>query len=174
MIYLDNAATTKIDEDALKTYNEYASKLFFNPSGIYKPSVDIKNDIEEARKNILSKLGATKGNLYFTSSATEANNLAIFGSIRSTFKKFVFSMADHPSVYNVALELKNRGYDVEFCPLQSNGQIDYDILEQILDENTNFISIIHVSNETGAINDLKRINEIRQKKCPLIVYKSVP
>lgn len=170
MIYLDNAATTRISQNALKTYNEYAYEKYFNPSSVYKASVDVKSDIERARQTIKLALGVTKGNLVFTSSATEANNLAIFGAQRSNFKKFVFSNGEHPSVYNVAQELKNRGYDVEFCPLQENGQIDYNKLEDILDENTNFISIMHVSNETGAINDLKRINEIRKMKCPNAIF----
>ena len=166
MIYLDNAATTPIPLNALKTYNFYASEQFFNPSGIYNVAVKVKNDIQSAKETILNSLKTFKGNIIFTSSATEANNLAIFGSLKSNFKKIVLSMADHPSVYNVGLELENKGYNVEFCPLQKNGQIDYEVLEQILDENTSLISIIHVCNETGAINDLKRINDLRNKKCP--------
>ena len=170
MIYLDNAATTQISKKALETYNKYAYEHFYNPSSIYRPSVNIKNDIESTRKLILSSLGAIKGDVYFTSSATEANNLALFGCLKSNFKKIVLSSAEHPSIYNVGLELKNRGFEVEYCPLQDNGQIDYNALEEILDENTNLISIIHVCNETGAINDLKRINEIRKKKCPNAIF----
>ncbi len=165
MIYLDNAATTKPSKQCIETYNKYTEE-FYNPSGIYMPSIKVKNDIQSARQTIQKALGATTGNIIFTSSATEANNLAVFGSMRSNFKKFVFTMADHPSTYNIGVELKNRGYDVEFCPLTQDGQIDYNALEQILDDKTSFISVIHVSNETGAINDLKRINELRIKKCP--------
>lgn len=170
MIYLDNAATTRISKTALKTYNKYADELFFNPSGIYDASVNVRCDIDNARDTILKALGTTKGTLYFTSSATEANNLAIFGCLKSTFKKIVFSAADHPSVYNVGQELINRGFDVEYCPLQPNGQVDYNILEQILDENTSLISIVHISNETGAINNLKKIDEIRKRKCPKAIF----
>ena len=170
MIYLDNAATTQISKEALITYNKYAEEIFYNPSAIYSLGVQTKSNINEARKTIKHALGTNDGNIIFTSSATEANNLAIFGTLRSNFKKAVFSMGDHPSSYNVALELEKRGVKVEFCPLQNNGQIDYEILEQIVDERTDLISIIHVSNETGAINDLKKINEIRQKKCPNAIF----
>ncbi len=170
MIYLDNAATTPISVNALKTYDLYAREQFFNPSGIYDVAVKVKNDIESAKETILNALKTSGGDVVFTSSATEANNLAIFGSLRSNFKKIVFSMADHPSIYNVGLELENRGYKIEFCPLQQNGQIDYKALEDILDEDTSLISIIHVCNETGAINDLKRINELRKKKCPKAIF----
>lgn len=166
MIYLDNAATTPMSKKALDVYNLYASEQFYNPSGIYDVAVAVKNDIEEAKETIKHALHTLNGNIIFTSSATEANNLAIFGCLKSNFKKIVLSKAEHPSVYNIGIELQNRGFNVEFCPLQSNGQIDYEALEEILDENTNLISIMHISNETGAINDLKKINEIRKRKCP--------
>lgn len=171
MIYLDNAATTPMCENAVKTYGEFAEKEFFNPSAIYKTGVLVHSKIDDARKVIANALGSDDpSTIIFTSSATESNNLAVFGSIRSNFRKLVFSQADHPSTYAVATELKNRGFEVVFCPLQQSGEIDYDALEKILDERTDFISFIHVSNETGAINDLHRINEIRKRKCPNSIF----
>ncbi len=170
MIYLDNAATTKALPEVISEYSKYAGELYFNPSAIYHEGVSVKACIEDARTVILKALGTHNGNVVFTSSATESNNLAIFGSYRSNFKKVIFSIEEHPSVYNVALELKNRGVNVDFCPLSQNGQVDYDKLEQMLDEDVGFISIMHVSNETGAINDLKRIYDIKMKKCPKAIF----
>lgn len=170
MIYLDNAATTKALPEVIKEYSKYAGELYFNPSAIYHEGVSVKSCIEEARSTILKALGTNNGNIIFTSSATESNNLAIFGSYRSNFKKVIFSIEEHPSVYNVALELKNRGINVDFCPLSTNGQVDYEKLEQMLDEDVGFISIMHVSNETGAINDLKRIYDIKMRKCPKAIF----
>ena len=170
MIYLDNAATTKISNNALKIYNKYAEELFYNPSAIYACGVKVKQDIESARQTILKALGGEFDNFVFTSSATESNNLAILGSVRSNFKKVILSKADHPSTYNVGLELEKRGISVDYCPLMPNGEIDYDALESMLDENVSLISVIHVSNETGAINDLKRINELRNKYCKNAIF----
>lgn len=170
MIYLDNAATTKALPEVIKEYSKYAGELYFNPSAIYHEGVSVKACIEDARSTILKALGTNNGNIIFTSSATESNNLAIFGSYRSNFKKVIFSIEEHPSVYNVALELKNRGINVDFCPLSTNGQVDYEKLEQMLDEDVGFISIMHVSNETGAINDLKRIYDIKMRKCPKAIF----
>ena len=170
MIYLDNAATTKALPEVIKEYSKYAGELYFNPSAIYHEGVSVKACIEDARSTILKALGTNNGNIIFTSSATESNNLAIFGSYRSNFKKVIFSIEEHPSVYNVALELKNRGINVDFCPLSTNGQVDYEKLEQMLDEDVGFISIMHVSNETGAINDLKRIYDIKMRKCPIAIF----
>ena len=170
MIYLDNAATTKALPEVIKEYSKYAGELYFNPSAIYHEGVSVKACIEDAKSTILKALGTNNGNIIFTSSATESNNLAIFGSYRSNFKKVIFSIEEHPSVYNVALELKNRGINVDFCPLSTNGQVDYEKLEQMLDEDVGFISIMHVSNETGAINDLKRIYDIKMRKCPKAIF----
>lgn len=171
MIYLDNAATTPISSQALKIYNDYALMDFYNPSAKYSKAINISEKISVAKKTILKSLGGSENsNLIFTSSATESNNLAIFGALRKNFRKLVFSSSEHASVKNVAQELTSRGYEVEFVPLQDNGEINYDILEQILDDKTDFVSIIHVSNETGAINDLKRIYEIKQKKCPNAIF----
>ena len=170
MIYLDNSATTKTLPSVTKEYCKYSEELFFNPSAIYREGALIKEKIDEVKTNILKMLGTTNGNIIFTSSATESNNLAIFGAIRSNTKKVIFSYAEHPSVYNIALSLKDRGIEVDFCPLSQNGQVDYEKLEQMLDEDVGLLSIIHISNETGAINDLKRISEIKQKKCPKAIF----
>ena len=170
MIYLDNASTTQMSTKALEVYKKYAIDDFYNPSAVYDKAVKINNDIHSAKEKVKSVLGAPYGEVIFTSTATEANNLAIFGCLKSNFKKVVLSSAEHASVYNVGKKLEERGINVEYCPLQQNGEIDYNELEKILDENTNLISIIHVSNETGAINDLKKINEIRNRKCKNAIF----
>ena len=170
MIYLDNASTTQMSTKALEVYKKYAIDDFYNPSAVYDKAVKINNDIHSAKEKVKSVLGAPYGEVIFTSTATEANNLAIFGCLKSNFKKVVLSSAEHASVYNVGKKLEERGINVEYCPLQQNGEIDYNELEKILDQNTNLISIIHVSNETGAINDLKKINEIRNRKCKNAIF----
>ena len=98
--------------------------------------------------------------------------MAIRGAYRKNFGKMIFSMGEHPSVYNTAQELKKLGANVEFVNLQPNGQVNYTELENMLDDNVSFISIIHVSNETGAINDLKRISELKNKYCPKAIFHS--
>ena len=173
MIYLDNAATTKLCENSGKVLIDYACNNFFNPSAIYKDAVNVKKDIDSARETIAKALGTTfVDNIIFTGSATEANNLAIMGAYRKNFGKMIFSIAEHPSVYNVAQNLKLLGANVEFINLQPNGEIDYTDLEEKLDESVSFISIMHVCNETGAINDLKKISELKNKYCPKAIFHS--
>lgn len=163
MIYLDNAATTSMLEKGVEVYKEYACHAFFNPSATYKKAIDVSKELDKARKNILDKLGARNGNIIFTSGATESNNLAIMGSKRNGKWEYVFTIGEHPSVYNTAKELEAQGHVVHFVGLQKNGQVDYEKLESLLNDRTRLISIIHVSNETGAINDIEKINNMRNK-----------
>lgn len=167
MIFLDNASTTKLSNKAVKNLIKYSTEKFFNPSAVYSAGIENYNDITSVKELICEKLNVKfRDNIIFTGSATEASNLAISGSYKNSFKKVVISKGEHPSVFNVAQSLKLKGVEVAFVNLQKNGEIDYEHLESLLDNDVNLISIIHVSNETGAINDLSRICKIKNKKCP--------
>ena len=158
MIYLDNASTTKIYEEVNKKILELNEKYYFNPSALYKSAIDTKNLLEQARAELAKNLGTSAEHILFTSGATEANNLAIFGMI--TGKKeaeYIFSNGEHPSVYNIANQLKIQSKIVKFINLNKNGTINIEELKNVISANTHMVSIIHVSNETGAINDLKSI-----------------
>lgn len=172
MVYLDNAATTKPSSECLKIYNEINAERYFNPSASYSISFNLFKEINDIRCNFIKYLNgnATADKFIFTSGATESNNIAIFGSCLNKQKKYLFSIGEHPSVYNCACELKNKGYIVEFIPLQNNGQIDYEKFESMCDENVCFVSTMLVNNETGAVNDLKRIRTIIDKKTRNCVF----
>ncbi len=164
MIFLDNASTTKIKDEIISEI-EKSCQLFFNPSAVYSKSLETKNLVINAKEKICKALGTTfNDNLIATGSATEANNLAIFGSARKTSAQYIFSKGEHPSVHNCALELKNRGYNVVFVGLNQNGEVDLDELGKLLNNETCFVSIMHVSNETGAINDIQKIVKLVKSK----------
>lgn len=166
MIYLDNAATTKMFESSADVYREYACCNFFNPSAGYSKAREVFHQLNKVRNKIKDVLGAKGGDVIFTGGATESNNLAIMGSKRNGKWEYVFSMGEHPSVYNCARELSEQGHIVHFISLNKNGEIDYNELESKLNEKTRLISVMHVSNETGAINDLAKINKLRKKLSP--------
>ena len=159
MIYLDNAATTKMDSLASKILIKYNEEEYYNPSAMYKQGNALHKEIEGAKVR-LSKLLGGNGKIIFTSGATEANNLAIFGSANFKQKKYLFSMGEHPSVYNTAIALKNNGYKVEFIPLNEAGEIDLKAFREMLDSDVCFVSTMYVNNETGAVNNLKEIRNI--------------
>ncbi|MBO5394995.1 MAG: cysteine desulfurase [Clostridia bacterium] len=157
MIYLDNAATTFMFEKAVDIYKKYACQSFFNPSAGYREAIDIARQLQDARLRLLEKMSATRGNIIFTSGATESNNLAIMGSKRNGKWEYIFSVGEHPSVYNTAKELEAQGHKVYFVGLDSKGHVDYAQLASLLSDKTRLVSVMHVSNETGAENDIQKI-----------------
>lgn len=173
MIYLDNAATTKMYEQLVDVYKEYGCDKFFNPSSLYKKSLEIALDIRKAKAELLKFFGSGADEIIFTGSATESNNLAIRGAIKKN-SKLVISAGEHPSVYNTAMALKNSGVECEIIPLQKNGLIDEQKLYDYVSNNKDvgLVSVIHVSNETGAINNIKELAYNIKKINPSVLFHS--
>lgn len=156
-MFFDNASTTKIDDNIMRSLNKINDDFFYNPGGLYRKGRKSKDFLNNARVDLLKNLNADKGNIIFCGSATECNNLAILGFVKKNTKKILISMGEHPSVYNVGLELKNRGVNVEFIPLNKEGTVDFDKFTEMMTEDVDVVSIMHVSNETGAINDIAKL-----------------
>ena len=172
MIYLDNSATTPIRAEVADLVCEYSKVNFYNPSSVYSVALKVKRDIADCKARLLSLLNANKqDNIVFTASATEANNLALIGAARKN-KKVLLSSGEHPSVFETAKYLQNLGFDVDFVALGKDGTVDLSDLERKMDSSVGLVSIIHVSNETGAINDLKEIGKIIKRKNPSCVFHS--
>ncbi len=173
MIFFDNASTTKPDEVALSIFEKTNIDAFYNASSLYKVGVQNKKKLEQIKHNTLSLLNANlHDNFIFTSGATEANNIIIKGIVRNKNSKLIFSSAEHPSVYNCAKELESQGYNVVFLPLTKAGIVDENIFSKEVDINTAFISIIHVSNETGAVNDIKKLVKHAKSINPNVIFHS--
>lgn len=158
--YLDNAATTKVFAEEYDLMKQNNDKLFFNPSAAYSYGIKAKKVLNESRKTILNLLRGTFGSLYFTGSATESNNTVFEGVHLRSGDVVLISSGEHPSVYAAAHRLEKNGIIVNEIPLQSNGKADIEKLKSMLSEKVKLVSVIHVSNETGAINDVKEIVKI--------------
>lgn len=172
MIFLDNASTTKIRPEAISEI-ERSHALFYNPSALSGKSLEVRREIDGAKQKICKALGVDyNNNLIITGSATEADNLAIFGSAKKTGDQFVFGAGEHQAVFASANELKLRGYNVVFAPLNKFGEVDLDKLKEILQKPTAFVSIMHVSNETGAINDISKISMLVKNLWPNAIFHS--
>ncbi|HEY8389432.1 MAG TPA: cysteine desulfurase family protein [Clostridia bacterium] len=172
MIYLDNAATTKMYSEVLDIYKEFGCDNFFNPSALYKQSLDVAIKIRQAKATLAQFFGGNSDEIIFTASATEANNMALRGAIK-TNAGIVISAGEHPSIYNTAMSLKNSGISCEVIPLLKNGQIDQEKLYNYLTQNkVSVVSVIHASNETGAINDIKQIAKNVKKISPTTLFHS--
>ena len=170
MLYFDNAATTKISKASLDEYIK-ASESFFNPSSLYGVSAKSKGLIEDARNQILKKLkGKAKSTLIFTGSATESNNAILHAHILRKDKKYIFSAGEHSSIYETAKKYREQGYNIVFVPLKPNAMVNVEALLDELDNTVALVSIIYVSNETGAINDISAITRIISHKNLLHIY----
>lgn len=158
IFYLDNAATTKLFDEVKERASKFLCEDFFNPSAVYKQSVDVKREVESARGFLLDCLGASHDDkLIFTGSATEANNTVIFSQRNFAGKRYLFGAGEHPSVKECAKQLEMRGYKVEFIPLDKSGRVDEEKFKQMLGSDVAFVSVQHVSNETGAVNNIKKL-----------------
>lgn len=158
IFYLDNAATTKMFDEVKERASKFLCEDFFNPSAVYKQSVDVKREVENARGFLLDCLGASHDDkLIFTGSATEANNTVIFSQRNFAGKRYLFGAGEHPSVKECAKQLEMRGYKVEFIPLDKSGRVDEEKFKQMLGSDVAFVSVQHVSNETGAVNNIKKL-----------------
>lgn len=158
IFYLDNAATTKMFDEVKERASKFLCEDFFNPSAVYKQSVDVKREVENARGFLLDCLSASHDDkLIFTGSATEANNTVIFSQRNFAGKRYLFGAGEHPSVKECAKQLEMKGYKVEFIPLDKSGRVDEEKFKQMLGGDVAFVSVQHVSNETGAVNNIKKL-----------------
>ena len=175
MIYLDNAATTRICDEALVAFEKFYKEEYFNPSAIYGGAIAVHREVEKARGVIAACLKVLPENVFFTASGSEGDNLAIFGSVGSlkSSGRIICSACEHPAVYNAISALKNRGYDVEFVPCNHDGTVNVEQYEKaISDGEVTFASIMHVNNETGGINDIAKLAEMLKAKNPDAVFHS--
>lgn len=150
---MDNAATTRPDAGAVQSAEEYLNEKFFNPSALYGGGVAVHGDVNRARESLLRKIAdPARYDLVFTSGGTEADNLALFS--RAKRGNIVVSAGEHAAVYQSCMELKNRGVEVRFAPLHADGGVDENALIALVDDKTELVSVVHVNNETGAVNDV--------------------
>ena len=170
--YFDNAATTRVDECISTIIARYNGDMFYNPSANYKLAVEMHNRIEEARESILRLIKGQNGTLCFISSGTEGDNQAIFCTKKRRGSNIVISAAEHPAVYNAAHSLKNAGYELRICPVDGAGRVNTSDLKSLVDENTALVSIMHVNNETGAINDIANLVTTAKSANPSVLFHS--
>ena len=168
LIYLDNAATTKPCAEAVKAFTHMA-ECFGNPSSLHRLGLDSEKQINKAKEIICSRFGIDKNDLYFTSGGTEANNTAIFGTAyarEKLGKRIITTSIEHPSVLECFKRLEKEGFDVHYLTVDTNGHIILSELEELLTQDTTLVSVMHVNNETGAVQPVGEIKSLMRKKSP--------
>lgn len=164
-IYLDNNATTKCDEEVLKTMLPYLNEEYGNPSSIYSFGKTTKEAINKVRKTIAKLLNASLEEIVFTSCASESNVTAIMNAVKNnpTKKHIITTKVEHASIMETMKYLENLGYEITYLPVSEQGKIDVKLLEDIITENTLLITIMMANNEIGNIYPIKEIGEIAKK-----------
>lgn len=164
MIYLDNAATTKPCDAAVKAALS-AVEGFGNPSSLHKMGLDAEKTVKSSRKAVAEIMGCRDDEVIFTSGGTESNNTAIFGvAARSKKRHIITSQIEHPSVLEPFKQLERDGWKVDYIGVDGEGRIDLDELSSKLDSDTALVSIMHVNNETGTIQPLEEVKALIDAK----------
>lgn len=175
MIYVDNNATTCLAEEVAEAISEAYAAGYLNPSSQHQAGQKARRRLDDARETILNLVGGeitrfASDRLVFTSGGTEANNLALFGLGKETHGQVIISAIEHPSIAEAADQLRARGTIVRTLPVDSNGVVQYESLEDWLGEPTRLVSVMMANNETGVIQPISGIAQIcRQKEVPLHV-----
>ncbi|MCL2793318.1 MAG: cysteine desulfurase [Spirochaetaceae bacterium] len=163
-IYLDWAATAVPDHKISEKIYEASTETFANASSVHSAGIKAKKLLEDSRERCANALRVNKKNIFFTSGGTESNNISIYSVIKKKAKGRVISTAiEHPSVLKPIEQLGSMGFDIVRIDSEKNGIIDPDKIEEKLTENTVLVSIIHVNNETGAIQPVGKFAEIVAK-----------
>lgn len=159
-IYLDNAATTKPLDSVIDRVASVMKDTYGNPSSLHKKGIEAEKILKQAKETFSKHLGASKEEIYFTSGGTESNNTAIMGAAyayQRNGKKIITSAVEHASVKEVFSYLESNGFEVVVIPVNKEGYIDEEKLFDQIDEQTILVSIMHVNNEIGTVQDIERI-----------------
>lgn len=167
LVYLDNNATTKVDEKVLESMLPFFKESYSNPSSIYDFAAVSKNAIVEAREHVRDFLGAkSEKEIYFTASGSEGANTAIKGVLDAdrSKKHIITTKVEHACVLNLYQTLEKQGYKVDYIGVNSNGELDLDELESKVNSDTALVSTMWANNETGIIFPIEKIANIVKTK----------
>jgi len=167
LIYMDNAATTKIHSEILEEMLPYLSDNYGNPSSIYSIGRESKKALDIARERVAKALNTNSNEIFFTSGGTESDNWAIkgiaFGN-ESKGKHIITTNIEHHAVLHTVAYLEKYGFEISHIPVKEDGIVDIKDLEKEIREDTILISVMFANNEIGSIQPIKEIGEIAHKK----------
>jgi cysteine desulfurase len=161
-IYLDNNATTQIDEEVLAAMMPYLTLYYGNPSSMHTFGGQVGRAVKTARDQVAGLLGADHSEIVFTSCGTEADNAAIRAALMALpeRKHIVTTEVEHPAVLNLCKNLEKQGYTVTYLGVNSQGQLDLDELEAAMTGNTALVTVMYANNETGVVFPIEQIGAI--------------
>lgn len=165
--YLDHAATTPMRAEALEAMLPFYGERFGNPSGSHRAARDARRAVDEARDVVAESLGCKPSEVVFTGCGTEADSLAILGTLRARRGTAVCSSVEHHAVLHVVEHEGGRVVGVD-----TSGRIDLDELAEALDDTTTVVSVMAVNNEVGAVSDLAAVSSLVRRHAPRALFHS--
>lgn len=175
MIYFDNSATTRTLDAAADTAHDAMTELYFNPAAAYSAAYAIEKRVNAARAFAAGLLFSKPDEILFTSGGTESNNMAIFGTLSAVRgkKRIVTTAVEHPSVFET-IQAAGKLFDAEvvYAPLNDDGTVNVSRLPEVLNADTALVSVMHVNNELGGVNDLEPIAMQIRRFAPNAVFHS--
>ena len=173
MIYLDNSATTKPCKEAVEAMTNALLDGWANPSALYNFGIDAAYALRTARQKLAAAMGAEPDRVFFTSGGTEADNWAIFGTVKRFGKRgkhIITTAIEHHAVLNCMKELEAQGYEVTYLQPDCQGQIGLDALKTALRKDTILVSIMMVNNEVGSVMPIGQMAKLTHRVCPDAIF----
>ena len=168
-VYFDNSASTKVSEKAIEIMLKTMRDDYANTSGKHIKGVEAESYVKDAADIIAKTLKVKKGEIIFTSGGTESNNMALIGGAMSR-KRYGISGIEHPAVYRPAEFLTEQGFELSVLPVNSEGQVDLELLKSTIRDDTVLVSVMYVNNEIGAIEPVEEISKIVKAKNKDILF----
>ena len=165
-IYLDNSATTRVDELVLQAMLPCFCENFGNASSVHIFGQEARGVVEEARRSVAELLGADTREIVFTSGGTESDNSALWGIFRSGYRPgnhIITTKIEHPAILATCKALESAGAEVTYAAVDSSGRVDPAVIESAIRESTLLISVMHANNETGVIQPIEEISKISRR-----------
>jgi cysteine desulfurase len=166
-IYLDNSATTRVDDLVLEAMLPCFLENYGNASSVHLFGQEARTIVEEARKSVAELLGADTREIVFTSGGTESDNSALWGIFRSGYRPgnhIITAKIEHPAILATCKALEGAGAEVTYVPVDSTGRVDTGAIESAIRETTILISVMHANNETGIIQPIEEISRIARQR----------
>jgi cysteine desulfurase len=165
-IYLDNSATTRIDDIVLEAMLPAYRENYGNASSVHLFGQEARAIVEDARRSVAELLGANTQEIVFTSGGTESDNSALWGIFRSGYRPgnhIITTKIEHPAILNTCKVLEKAGAEVTYVPVDASGRVDPAAVAGSIRESTIAISVMHANNETGVIQPIEEIAKISRK-----------
>ena len=173
MIYLDNSATTKPCPEAVEAMTNALTEDWANPSALYNFGINAAHKLRDARTTVAKAMGAEPDRVFFTSGGTEADNWAIFSTVKRLGKRgrhIITTAIEHHAILNCMADLESRGFEVTYLQPDSLGNISLAALKEAIRKDTILVSIMMVNNEAGSVMPIEKMAKLTHRMAPDAIF----